>query len=104
MAVASFNMEDGFSILSRSEGVGPVNGCCRRALNITGRERISNLGWSFFLQIFRQDNPYLSPWWTNLSEILYTSDLIIVLKSINIFANLVHQGLRYGVFDGTFVG
>ena len=68
------------------------------------RERISNLGWSFFLQIFRQDNPYLSPWWTNLSEILYTSDLIIVLKSINIFANLVHQGLRYGVSDGTFVG
>ena len=36
MAVASFNMEDGFSILSRSEGVGPVNGGCRRALNITG--------------------------------------------------------------------
>ena len=48
------------------------------------------------------DTPYLSPWWTNLSEIWYTFNLTQVTKCIEIFAKLNHQELRYGVSDGTF--
>ena len=45
--------------------------------------------------------PYLRPWWTNLSEIWYIVDLILVPEPIKAFVKLVHQELSYGVIDGT---
>ena len=37
-----------------------------------------------------------------MSEIWYTFNLTQVTKRVKIFAKLIHQGLRYGVSDGTF--
>ena len=61
--------------------------------------RISNLGWSFLPWKVPSDTLYLSSWWTNWSEIWYTSNLIRVTKGITNFAELIHQELRYGVSD-----
>ena len=63
---------------------------------------ISNLGWSFLPSKVPSDTPFLSPWCTNLTEIWYTFNLTQVTKRVKIFAKLIHQGLRYGVSDGTF--
>ena len=54
-------------------------------LCVITRVRIINLGWSFLASKVPSHTPYLSPWWTNLSEIWYTYDLIRVIKHIKKF-------------------
>ena len=48
--------------------------------------RIFNSGWSFLASKVPSDTPYLSPWWTNLSEIWHNFDLTRVTKDITVLA------------------
>ena len=66
------------------------------------RGRVWNLGLSFFPSKVPPDTPYLSPWWTNFSEICYTFDLTQVMKNIKKISTRIHQEQIYGVSDGTF--
>ena len=46
--------------------------------------------------------PYLSPWWTNLSNIFIGSIKRAKLNVYQISDKCVHQELIYGIFDGTY--